>query len=214
MTYMNYKELVLRIFWGFLYLLGIVFSLQSMLIFSLSVTIVLLYVAHKELPRLYSVRTSMYWLLLLFYLVPTLASLVLLAWLDCSYVVLAFIIAMTYDSAAYLIGSFFGKHMMAPAISPRKTWEGFFGGILAVIFLYAMISHYSSWLPKFSTFEMALLACLAALGDLFESWLKRRAGVKDTGNLLPGHGGLLDRIDSLLFVNSFLFLIKIGDFIS
>ncbi len=103
------------------------------------------------------------------------------------------------DSAAYGAGHAIGRHKLAPAISPGKTWEGV-GGAFAAVAVYAAIFHYW-WFPAmdFSYILVAFLAIavLGILGDLFESLLKRGANVKDSGRLLPGHGGILDRIDAL-----------------
>jgi len=109
------------------------------------------------------------------------------------------------DSAAYFSGRRFGKHKLAPSISPGKTWEGAIGAWLAVT-LYALLVHFLSpttcnlqCLPQVLAVFWTLFG-LSVLGDLFESTLKRQAGIKDSGNLLPGHGGILDRIDSLTAV--------------
>jgi phosphatidate cytidylyltransferase len=103
------------------------------------------------------------------------------------------------DSAAYFTGRKFGKHKLAPSISPGKTWEGVAGALTAV-FIYALFWSYS---VADKTQIMLLiplllvLVVLGILGDLFESLMKRQAGVKNSGNILPGHGGILDRIDAL-----------------
>ncbi|MDI1361693.1 phosphatidate cytidylyltransferase [Methylotenera sp.] len=101
------------------------------------------------------------------------------------------------DIAAYFAGKRFGRHKLAPEISPGKTWEGVAGAILAatiygLVFCYYM--HYSRWLIV----GLWLIVVLSVMGDLFESLLKRQAGVKDSSHLLPGHGGVLDRIDGLI----------------
>lgn len=103
------------------------------------------------------------------------------------------------DSAAYFVGRKFGKHKLAPEISPGKTWEGVAGASVAV-FLYAIIWGQvlqSAMLTLGLILFSLLLAGLGIIGDLFESLMKRLAGVKDSGNILPGHGGILDRIDAL-----------------
>jgi phosphatidate cytidylyltransferase len=106
------------------------------------------------------------------------------------------------DSAAYLVGRSFGRHKLAPAISPGKTWEGVGAAVVAVLAYLAVLGLVSqpAW-PAFLTLEAAGaflgLTALGIIGDLFESWVKRGAGVKDSGKLLPGHGGVLDRIDAL-----------------
>ena len=103
------------------------------------------------------------------------------------------------DTGAYLTGHFFGKTKLAPRISPAKTWEGFAGG-LAVSIIGAFVFSLALHLPWYASLTMGAFTAIAAtLGDLAESMLKRGAGVKDSGQLIPGHGGVLDRMDSLLF---------------
>ncbi|HEU0028774.1 MAG TPA: phosphatidate cytidylyltransferase [Ktedonobacterales bacterium] len=103
------------------------------------------------------------------------------------------------DSAAYITGHFFGKTKLSPRISPAKTWEGFAGG-LAFSIVAAFVLTLPLHLPWYAWLSMgALTAVAATIGDLAESLLKRGAGVKDSGQLIPGHGGMLDRMDSLLF---------------
>lgn len=101
------------------------------------------------------------------------------------------------DTAAYFSGKRFGRHKLAPEISPGKTWEGVAGAIVAVSvygFVLSTYLHYSLWL----ILVLWLIVVLSIMGDLFESLLKRQAGVKDSSQLLPGHGGILDRIDGLI----------------
>ncbi len=100
------------------------------------------------------------------------------------------------DIGAYFAGRAIGGARLAPVISPNKTWAGLIGGVLAAA-LFAALMHRFAGLPWRLTLATPVLAILAQGGDLFESWLKRRAGVKDSGTLLPGHGGLLDRLDGL-----------------
>ncbi len=112
------------------------------------------------------------------------------------------IIAMTWtnDTMAYMVGSQVGRNKMFPRISPNKTWEGTIGGVLFTI-LVAFIFHY--FLGLYSTLQWFIIAIIigifGTIGDLVESLLKRSIHVKDTGTLLPGHGGLLDRFDSFTF---------------
>ena len=105
------------------------------------------------------------------------------------------------DTFAYLSGRAFGKHRMAPVISPKKTWEGFAGGIGGAI-LTAVIANWCFGVGMrvpVAALVGVLIALAATVGDLAESLLKRQTGVKDSGTLIPGHGGVLDRIDGLLF---------------
>ncbi|MCM3872056.1 MAG: phosphatidate cytidylyltransferase [Pyrinomonadaceae bacterium] len=112
-----------------------------------------------------------------------------------------FLVLMGSDAGAYYVGRAVGKHKLAPSISPAKTWEGVAGGLLAGL-LMATIAHF--WFFRELPMKVALplaavMTVLGILGDLTESALKRSAGAKDAANILPGHGGLLDRLDSLLF---------------
>jgi phosphatidate cytidylyltransferase len=101
------------------------------------------------------------------------------------------------DTAAYFAGRRFGRHKLAPAISPGKTWEGV-AGALAALALYAVALSAVVGMPLPALFLMVFaLLYLSVLGDLFESWIKRVSGMKDSGHILPGHGGVLDRIDAL-----------------
>ncbi len=106
------------------------------------------------------------------------------------------------DIAAYFAGRIWGRHKLAPSISPGKTWEGVAGAVVAVAAYYGGVWHFGLRdLIPVSDFAAAVLVAillpLSVVGDLFESWIKRQAGVKDSGWLLPGHGGVLDRIDAL-----------------
>jgi phosphatidate cytidylyltransferase len=112
-----------------------------------------------------------------------------------------FLILMGADTGAYYVGRAIGKHKLAPAISPAKTWEGVAGGVVAGLAL-ATVAHFWFFreLPlKWALPLTAAMIVLGILGDLTESALKRGAGAKDTAKILPGHGGVLDRLDSLLF---------------
>jgi len=112
-----------------------------------------------------------------------------------------FLVLMGADTGAYYIGRAFGKRKLAPAISPGKTWEGAIGGLLAALAM-AALSHFWFFreLPlKYILPLAAVMTIVGIFGDLAESALKRGAGAKDAANILPGHGGMLDRLDSLLF---------------
>jgi phosphatidate cytidylyltransferase len=101
------------------------------------------------------------------------------------------------DSGAYFVGSAWGRRKLAPAISPGKTWEGAIGGTAAALVYAIICATFTEGLLGVSYLAAALaLAVLSIIGDLFESAVKRQAAVKDSGTLLPGHGGILDRIDS------------------
>ena len=116
-------------------------------------------------------------------------------------VFLAMFTTFASDTSAFFVGRAWGKHALAPSISSGKTWEGAVGGLLSSI-VVALILGVIFTLP-FSYWQIALvgfiISVFAQLGDLVESLLKRNTGVKDAGKLIPGHGGILDRIDSLIF---------------
>lgn len=101
------------------------------------------------------------------------------------------------DIGAYFAGRAIGGPKLAPRLSPNKTWAGLIGGI-ALASIFAAIMHRAYGLPLRMTVATPALAAVAQAGDLYESWLKRRAGVKDSGHLIPGHGGVLDRLDGLV----------------
>jgi phosphatidate cytidylyltransferase len=136
------------------------------------------------------------WLLLL----PTFLALVYLREQSAGLLLAALAIAIVADSAAYFAGRAFGRNKLAPSISPGKTWEGAVGGALATAVYAILLPNSGALDTAIALPALLLLFLLSVLGDLFESWLKRQAGIKDSGTLLPGHGGVLDRIDSQLAV--------------
>ncbi|MFC0877184.1 phosphatidate cytidylyltransferase [Saccharicrinis sp. FJH2] len=115
---------------------------------------------------------------------------------------LLFIIIWVNDSFAYLFGVSFGKHKLMPSVSPKKSWEGLIGGAVMSV-ITGILVHRFNWVNGFELVEFEifiLIAIIAAnLGDLVESRFKREAGIKDSGNIIPGHGGILDRLDSFIF---------------
>ena len=122
------------------------------------------------------------------------------------YVVLLMTIVAVWaaDVAAYFVGSTLGRRKIVPAISPGKTWEGTIAGFVAAALVVALanapvVGLYAWWIVT-----ALFIGPVAFAGDLIESWMKRRAGVKDSGTLLPGHGGVLDRIDSLVAAAPFV----------
>jgi phosphatidate cytidylyltransferase len=128
-----------------------------------------------------------------------------------NWVYLAMLTTFANDTGAYFIGRARGKHKLAPTISPAKTWEGAIGGLISAIIAAIVIALVLNLISPFifKYWQIALLGFLvglfAQLGDLVESLLKRNMVVKESGNLLPGHGGILDRFDSLIFVGAMVY---------
>ncbi len=138
---------------------------------------------------------------------------VMLIEMEVPFLIFTVVLVIGIDVGAYLVGRKFGRHKIAPAISPGKSWEGLFGamavsgllGFLAIFWVVSMAAAFSNsqggpdWMTVIiGTIICALLAVVAQAGDFLESWLKRRAGLKDSSKLIPGHGGVFDRIDGLI----------------
>jgi phosphatidate cytidylyltransferase len=122
-------------------------------------------------------------------------------------IILVFCLLWANDIFAYLTGKLLGKHKLFPRISPGKTIEGSLGGLVFTILAMVVFAYYVDWLSIPVGIGMAAIAVVfGTLGDLCESMLKRQAGVKDSGKLIPGHGGILDRFDSVMFSVPFIFV--------
>jgi phosphatidate cytidylyltransferase len=133
----------------------------------------------------------------LFVLVPAWVALVRLHAQGPQLLLFLLLLVVAADIGAYFAGRAFGKHKLAPKVSPGKTWEGVFGGLLAALLMAAV----GVWWFNMSTVPFMILCLVVAIasvvGDLTESLFKRHAGLKDSGSILPGHGGVLDRVDSV-----------------
>jgi len=121
-------------------------------------------------------------------------------------VFMLFVLIWSSDTFAYLTGKFFGKHKMAPKVSPKKTWEGFAGGVILTLILGFFVEKYFPELRGNWMIVGLLISIFAPLGDLVESQLKRSFAVKDSGNIIPGHGGILDRLDSFIICAPVIYL--------
>ncbi len=130
--------------------------------------------------------------------------------LDLNLLLGIFIILWASDSFAYIIGKNFGKHKLAPKISPKKTIEGLLGGLSGSLLVGYLMFHYSDWYQMLNLGQFLILTTIivifGTLGDLLESRFKRLAQVKDSGNIIPGHGGILDRLDSFIFAVPFVYI--------
>jgi CDP-diglyceride synthetase len=118
-----------------------------------------------------------------------------------AFLLAAVIVTVADDVASLLVGSAMGRHQLAPSISPNKSWEGLIGGAVAAILVSVVVVHFiHPWTVSKAALYGVVVAVVAPLGDLSQSMIKRHLGLKDMGRLLPGHGGILDRVDGLLFV--------------
>lgn len=142
-------------------------------------------------------RLSMAWGVL--YIALPAFALIVLDWIWFELVFWAFVVTWSTDIFAYFAGRAIGGPKLAPRISPNKTWAGLAGGVIGAGVAGALVASMLDLGAPY-TFVGGLMGVIAQAGDLFESWIKRRAGVKDSGSILPGHGGVLDRLDGLLAV--------------
>lgn len=168
-----------------------VWSAESFAVMCLVGAVILL----KEWRGLTTNRAFWFLPLGVVYITAAVAGLIYLRYENLNILLALFAIVWTGDIAAYVVGKRLGKHKIAPSISPGKSWEGLAGSIIASATMGATLG---SMAPIPHAILGALFAVLGLGGDLFESALKRRAGVKDSGTLIPGHGGLFDRVDALL----------------
>lgn len=178
----------------------------SLLFFSffLSIMIITLYSFFTAVKK-YDLNYLSYSIFGFFYGVFFPSSLGLLASIDKNLLFVLFSVVWTGDTLAYFVGKNFGKNKLSPILSPKKTWEGAVGS-----FLGSVVGGFLA--IKFFNFQIywiipaVISAVLLQVGDLFESFIKRQVNVKDSSNLIPGHGGILDRIDSLIFASTVFFM--------
>jgi phosphatidate cytidylyltransferase len=127
---------------------------------------------------------------------------------NCKTIISIFILIWANDTFAFVVGKSIGKHKLFERISPKKTIEGFVGGLIFALIFSVIIAKYFIFEPVFLWIGISLVVSIfGTIGDLIESKFKRLAGVKDSGKIMPGHGGILDRLDSIIFVAPFVFLL-------
>ncbi len=193
------------VFWSvFFYLPPVAFS---MLLFSILCTILLC-----EWKNLFNMQNFWFWFLMPWYPILPFGLLIYMNNYGCfrNLIYYMFLIVFAFDGTAYMVGTLVGKHKIIPKISPGKTVEGFIGGLLGAFatFWFAIVAD-KICMPLPFMILLVLITCLFAfMGDIFESFLKRQAHIKDSGNILPGHGGFLDRFDAVIFATYFFFLFR------
>jgi len=192
-------------FWGIYFYLPPIF-------FSIVLVFILLMIIVYEWTRFFSIHTITFWFLMPLYLILPFTLLILLNHdpLYRDLVLILFVIVFSFDTGSYIAGNLLGKHPLCESISPKKTWEGAFGGYFFACIGFTLLvferGYSLSWI--FIAPFTLIICTLALIGDLFESWLKRHARLKDSGGFLPGHGGFLDRFDGILFAVFLFYLAK------
>jgi phosphatidate cytidylyltransferase len=163
---------------------------------------VILVVCLYEMGKLRKGKTKI--IAFLYVLVP----LTLVHQIDRELILFMFIITWTFDTFAYLVGVQCGKHKIMPSVSPKKSWEGFAGGaIFTILAAYLSYQYFGFNSFRDPLIISILLPFTATLGDFLESYYKRKAGAKDSGNFIPGHGGMLDRMDAFTITISVIYLL-------
>ena len=207
------NETLKRALSGFVYVLimwfGTSFSELSFQILFLVLGIVSIY----EMWKLRKGKSKVYafvYVLLPFFLIHffgKIESLNFNSVFDPSLILLMFILTWTFDTFAYLFGVRLGKTKIMPSVSPKKSWEGFAGGFIFTVLASFITTHYFLEVDNSIALAMSLfLPFTATLGDFTESYFKRQAGVKDSGNFIPGHGGMLDRMDAFMITIPVLYI--------
>ena len=207
------NETLKRALSGFFYVLimwfGTSFSELSFQILFLVLGLVSIY----EMWKLRKGKSKVYafvYVLLPFFLIHFFGKIEILNFnfvFDPSLILLMFILTWTFDTFAYLFGVRFGKTKIMPSVSPKKSWEGFAGGFIFTVLASFITTHYFLEVDNSIALAMSLfLPFTATLGDFTESYFKRQAGVKDSGNFIPGHGGMLDRMDAFMITIPVLYI--------
>jgi len=186
---------------------GNYFYFLPLLTFLVIISLILLLIKFREFFKILSTPGII--LGGVFYICLLLSHLILIRKMNSGREWLFFLMIVTFmgDTAAYYVGSIWGKHKLYAAVSPKKTFEGSAGGMIGSIL--GGIIFWTIFLSQLEIYHCLVLvigiSIMGQFGDLCESMIKRKAGVKDSGKLLPGHGGLLDRIDSIIFSGPFLY---------
>lgn len=204
-----YKRIITGALFGSIFLGSL---LWFPLLFTGILSAILVAILVVEWPKFFPVKSITFWCITPLYPVAPFLFLIHMSMMPAYHHVLLafFILIFTFDTISYAGGKLLGRHKIIPRISPGKTWEGLVCGLVATVcVLWVVLRFYGHEHSLiFTIFSGISVGLLAFIGDLFESGLKRRAQIKDSGMLLPGHGGFLDRFDSVLFVAYFLYVTR------
>jgi len=204
------KRLITALVLGFCF--WFVFLYFPPIYFSGILFLILFLIILFEWKCFFSITRPWFWIIMPFYPILPFALLIHLNHLPAYHNLLFILFALvfSFDTGGYVVGTLFGQYKIYPFISPYKTWEGVVGGYLfANIGLTLLLWEQNIAKPWWFIILFSFIVCTLSLaGDLFESWLKRRAHIKNSGNLLPGHGGFLDRFDGILFAVFFFYFLK------
>ena len=197
---------------------SIIYSSESFLVVFILLTLLAIYESHElwKKIKLNNSNQSLIFRLPQYYVFQ---SMIVLALIPFSFdefynpfpILLIFILIWISDTMSYFFGSYFGKTKMKIKASPNKTWEGFVGGFLcSIIFSIISFNYIQEIYPFWKTVSLGILIPIFGLiGDIYQSKIKRMAGVKDSGTILPGHGGVLDRLDSAMGVSYIVLIITL-----
>lgn len=199
----------LSLWWAFIYFVTDIWLVYALLFCTLITNFVLLYYLFSKKEKLFN--TFQKFIIGLFYIGGGCIFLTMIPYTNDDFVkfliIGIFLLIWVSDSFAYIVGRLFGRTKLFPRVSPKKTVEGAVGGLIfALVTAYLLARHEPIISPLYWVVLAVVIVIAGGLGDLVESKLKRAAGVKDSGAILPGHGGMLDRLDSLVFAAPFAYL--------
>ena len=199
----------LALWWAFIYFVHDIFVVYVLLFLTITVNFALLFYLFSKKEKLFN--TFQKFMIGLFYIGGGCIFLTMIPYTNDDFVKFLimgiFILIWINDTFAYLVGRAFGKRKLFPRVSPKKTWEGAIGGLVFALTAAYFMAKYEPIVNQVQWVTLAAIIVIAgSLGDLVESKLKRDAGVKDSGAIMPGHGGMLDRLDSLIFAAPFAYL--------
>ncbi len=165
-----------------------------------------------EWKNIFKLNNFWFWFIMPWYPILPFVMMIYMSTVPCyrALIYYLFVIVFSFDSTAYMVGKLLGVRKIVPQISPGKTIEGFIGGFFgALIAFYIAIIYQDTSITFYKMFIITFIVCCTAfMGDIFESFLKRQANIKDSGIILPGHGGFLDRFDAVIFAAYFFFFFR------